>query len=424
MRESPFQMTPSQSKMKTSTASMRVAATSRHTEREREREKGGERREPPRRESFLRESPRSRMKPAAGQPAMPPPVAPVLESEVGRLNAENELLKKRLFDSQDEVNRLKVIIDSQDKTGAKSDSDQSGKKSQSRYWTEMEHTRFLEALQIVGPKDVKGIAQIVGTRNATQARTHAQKYFLKLARMKKCAEEALKNGSPASIQESWLQHVSLAFAKSADSGSKRPSKSSDASIASQSSLSSLGDYSAEGGRLAKKHKTRDSPRGELTPGSAASSAGGGSSGGGSEGSGKGGPAVSSKQTHPHMADSANRSPSHQEWHSWPRKSGAMQGLSASSNEESGVTDGSSTHGNGTSNGSNSGSHQSYSGSNSNHSASNSGNDNDSGSLKESDSASNDGSNDDSQTPEEQHQPAVRETSSSSKSAASIDRILG
>mmetsp|Transcript_13614 Transcript_13614/g.26880 ORF Transcript_13614/g.26880 Transcript_13614/m.26880 type:complete len:374 (+) Transcript_13614:159-1280(+) len=371
----------------------------------------------------------------AAQPAMPPPVAPVLESEVGRLNAENELLKKRLFDSQDEVNRLKVIIDSQDKTASKSDSDQSGKKSQSRYWTETEHTRFLEALQIVGPKDVKGIAQIVGSRNATQARTHAQKYFLKLARMKKCAEEALKNGSPGSIQESWLQHVSLAFAKSSESSSsKRPSKASDASITSQSSLSSLGDFAVEGSRASKKHKSsRESPRGELTAGSGScSSGGGGGNSGGSEGSGRSGAAAvagaaaSKGPSHPHMGDAANRSPSHQEWHSWPRKSVAMQGLSASSNEESGVTDGSSTHGNGTSHGSNSGSHQSYSGSNSNHSASNSGNDNDSGSLKESDSASNDGSNDDSQTPEEQHQPTAREASatSSSKSAASIDRILG
>ena len=101
-----------------------------------------------------------------------------------------------------------------------------------RYWTDLEHTRFLEALQAVGPKDFKGIAQIVGTRNATQARTHAQKYFLKLARMKKGAEEALlANGIPGTIQESWLQHVSMAFAKSVES-SKR-AKSSDASTTSR-----------------------------------------------------------------------------------------------------------------------------------------------------------------------------------------------
>ena len=50
----------------------------------------------------------------------------------------------------------------------------------SRYWTEDEHSRFLEALQSVGPKDVKAIAAIVSSRSATQVRTHAQKYFLKL----------------------------------------------------------------------------------------------------------------------------------------------------------------------------------------------------------------------------------------------------
>ena len=69
-----------------------------------------------------------------------------------------------------------------------------------------------------------------------------------------------------------------------------------------------------------------------------------------------------------------------------------QGLSTSSNEESGITDGSSTHGNGTSHGSYScsNSNQSYSGSNNSasNSGSNSGNDNDSGSHKENDTASN------------------------------------
>jgi SHAQKYF class myb-like DNA-binding protein len=51
-----------------------------------------------------------------------------------------------------------------------------------RYWTEEEHQRFLDALQSVGPKDVKAIASFVGSRSATQVRTHAQKYFLKLVR--------------------------------------------------------------------------------------------------------------------------------------------------------------------------------------------------------------------------------------------------
>lgn len=42
--------------------------------------------------------------------------------------------------------------------------------------------RFLEALGKYGPKDVRNIASYVGTRNATQVRTHAQKYFLRVQR--------------------------------------------------------------------------------------------------------------------------------------------------------------------------------------------------------------------------------------------------
>jgi hypothetical protein len=40
-----------------------------------------------------------------------------------------------------------------------------------------------------GPKDVKSIALHVGTRNATQVRTHAQKYYLRIDREKKRKEE-------------------------------------------------------------------------------------------------------------------------------------------------------------------------------------------------------------------------------------------
>jgi len=57
--------------------------------------------------------------------------------------------------------------------------DSVSKKSQSRYWTKEEHEKFLEALQLFGKKDVKNISIHVGSRNPTQVRTHAQKYFLK-----------------------------------------------------------------------------------------------------------------------------------------------------------------------------------------------------------------------------------------------------
>lgn len=57
---------------------------------------------------------------------------------------------------------------------------QTQKSSGPRYWTPAEHTRFVEALDKYGRKDVKSIAKYVETRNATQVRTHAQKYFLRM----------------------------------------------------------------------------------------------------------------------------------------------------------------------------------------------------------------------------------------------------
>ena len=51
--------------------------------------------------------------------------------------------------------------------------------SQPRYWTPEEHRLFMEAVQRYGWKDVKSIAQHVGTRTPTQVRTHAQKLFLR-----------------------------------------------------------------------------------------------------------------------------------------------------------------------------------------------------------------------------------------------------
>eukprot|EP01125_Pyxidicula_operculata_P020396 TRINITY_DN7524_c0_g1_i4.p1 TRINITY_DN7524_c0_g1~~TRINITY_DN7524_c0_g1_i4.p1 ORF type:complete len:665 (-),score=181.31 TRINITY_DN7524_c0_g1_i4:497-2491(-) len=66
------------------------------------------------------------------------------------------------------------------------------KKSTSRYWTKEEHQLFLEGLEKFGKKDVRAISNYVGTRTPTQVRTHAQKYFLKLKRMKGDTEKSSK----------------------------------------------------------------------------------------------------------------------------------------------------------------------------------------------------------------------------------------
>ncbi len=57
-----------------------------------------------------------------------------------------------------------------------------GERKQSRYWTADEHERFLAAIKTCGAKSYNRIAELVGTRNARQVRTHAQKFQKKLER--------------------------------------------------------------------------------------------------------------------------------------------------------------------------------------------------------------------------------------------------
>eukprot|EP00967_Tisochrysis_lutea_P147195 scaffold279288_cov31-Tisochrysis_lutea.AAC.2 len=65
---------------------------------------------------------------------------------------------------------------------------------QPRYWTPEEHRLFMEAVQRYGWKDVKSIAQHVGTRTPTQVRTHAQKLFLRQQKEQTGVMQPVKNG--------------------------------------------------------------------------------------------------------------------------------------------------------------------------------------------------------------------------------------
>lgn len=129
-------------------------------------------------------------------------------SKIRRLEAELEAARI-------EIERLRARQAESDK-----ERKQDTPKVQSRYWTPNEHKRFLEALQKFGAKDVRAIASYVGSRNATQVRTHAQKYFLRIAREAK-AGSALQAARKRSMSESDLARVGRTVASPPGSPSSR-----------------------------------------------------------------------------------------------------------------------------------------------------------------------------------------------------------
>ncbi|EME26754.1 Myb-like protein I [Galdieria sulphuraria] len=80
--------------------------------------------------------------------------------------------------STKEVGNLEVKVGGVSNKGTPN----SSRTKTSRYWSCEEHSRFLEGLELYGAKDIKAISNYVGTRSSTQVRTHAQKYYLRLAR--------------------------------------------------------------------------------------------------------------------------------------------------------------------------------------------------------------------------------------------------
>jgi SHAQKYF class myb-like DNA-binding protein len=59
-------------------------------------------------------------------------------------------------------------------------------------WTAEEHFRFIEALILYG-KEWRQVQEHVRTRSSTQARSHAQKFFVKLQRRNEELTDYLKN---------------------------------------------------------------------------------------------------------------------------------------------------------------------------------------------------------------------------------------
>jgi SHAQKYF class myb-like DNA-binding protein len=74
-------------------------------------------------------------------------------------------------------------------------------------WTSDEHERFLAGFKIHGHK-WKRVQQVVRTRSVTQVRTHAQKYLLKLAKMKAETKQKSSEGDGASSDKQTIKSES------------------------------------------------------------------------------------------------------------------------------------------------------------------------------------------------------------------------
>lgn len=59
-------------------------------------------------------------------------------------------------------------------------------------WTKEEHFRFLAALKLYG-KEWRKVQLHVGTRTSTQARSHAQKFFVKIEKKNKNLDDFLRD---------------------------------------------------------------------------------------------------------------------------------------------------------------------------------------------------------------------------------------
>ena len=107
-------------------------------------------------------------------------------------------------DQDDLVNTLKATIsymrEDEPKGGVGAASALTEENANQGRWTDEEHEKFLQALQIYG-KNWNKVHRHVGTRTSAQTRSHAQKYFNKL--MKKGSRvggnhESMKKGEDSS----------------------------------------------------------------------------------------------------------------------------------------------------------------------------------------------------------------------------------
>mmetsp|Transcript_3695 Transcript_3695/g.7074 ORF Transcript_3695/g.7074 Transcript_3695/m.7074 type:complete len:375 (-) Transcript_3695:367-1491(-) len=119
------------------------------------------------------------------------PDSTFIYSTICQYQRMNQQLRESLSAARGEIEQLHQQIQQ-----CENERERHEPKQTRRYWSQEEHNRFLEALKKFGQKDVRAIANYVGTRNPAQVRTHAQKYFLRIQKeqRKGLAKRSMSDG--------------------------------------------------------------------------------------------------------------------------------------------------------------------------------------------------------------------------------------
>ena len=89
-------------------------------------------------------------------------------------------INEKSHDINDVISKKDLKGNSEEKVEEEQQDSSSKSKSNIGRWTEEEHEKFLKAIEIYG-KSWNKVQTFIGTRTATQTRSHAQKYFTKIS---------------------------------------------------------------------------------------------------------------------------------------------------------------------------------------------------------------------------------------------------
>jgi SHAQKYF class myb-like DNA-binding protein len=118
------------------------------------------------------------------------------------------MLQAKCIEAQSDIEKLKIEV--KELRGLWREEENAPKlEKKVQFWTEEEHARFLDVLEVHGAKNVREIAKQLGGRTPARVRSHIQKHFIKLrkygespVRAKRASKSPNTSESPSTKDQS------------------------------------------------------------------------------------------------------------------------------------------------------------------------------------------------------------------------------